>query len=165
MSSSSSICSSSSLARWKGERKREKIQLPTVLVSYLVTATGNALYYKSLFTVLQCNKTQWMQTGSVPCSLKVCHDAPHQPPPPLPPPPSPLPLPRGYIQKTISFSRQSSEGEGETEDKVQFTYFITVTVKSNLTATVAQVVSRLMIGRLGFESCVYGQDTSPNPYV
>ncbi len=51
MSSSSPIRSSSSLARWEGERKRTK--LPTVLVLYLVTATGNALYYKSL-TYLYC---------------------------------------------------------------------------------------------------------------
>lgn len=87
MSSSSPICSSSSLARWEGERKRTK--LPTVLVLYLVTATGNALYYKSLiFTVLQCNNPYWVQTGSVPCLL------PHPPPPP---PPLPPPPPRGCI--------------------------------------------------------------------
>ncbi len=35
------------------EKERERTKLPTVLVLYLVTATGNALYYKSL-TYLYC---------------------------------------------------------------------------------------------------------------
>jgi len=34
-------------------------------------------------SLLYCNViTHWMQTGNVPCSLKVCHDTPHPPPPP-----------------------------------------------------------------------------------